>query len=101
MMLLLGFDLPRNTPLERKQAVAYRKHLIELGFVMKQYSLYEREVQCENTRKNLIAALTKALPDTGRITLYLLPDKVNNSQIMILGKSVPRKSSNKPKFIII
>ncbi|MGY0244717.1 CRISPR-associated endonuclease Cas2 [Limosilactobacillus fermentum] len=40
MILLLSFDLPRNTKDERKQAAKYRKRLVELGFMMKQFSLY-------------------------------------------------------------
>lgn len=41
MVLLVCFDLPRETKRERKQAAEYRKRLVELGFSMKQYSLYE------------------------------------------------------------
>lgn len=50
-MLLLSFDLPRNTKQERKQANLYRKRLVELGFSMKQFSLYEREVLSINTKR--------------------------------------------------
>ena len=45
MMLLCAFDLPRETKEERKAANKYRKRLVELGFAMKQFSLYEREVR--------------------------------------------------------
>lgn len=45
MVLLLSFDLPRNTKEERKEVAEYRKRLVELGFDMKRYSLYEREVE--------------------------------------------------------
>lgn len=101
MMLLLGFDLPTTTPEARRQAVAYRKRLVALGFSMKQYSLYEREVQSETTRKNVIRALKETLPDAGAITLYSLPDHVNNAQLTILGKDAPKKCSGKPRLIVI
>jgi len=50
LVLLLSFDLPRNAKQERKQANLYRKRLVELGFSMKQFSLYEREVLSINTK---------------------------------------------------
>ena len=51
MMLLCAFDLPRETKEERKAANKYRKRLVELGFAMKQFSLYEREVRHIDVKK--------------------------------------------------
>lgn len=65
MMLLLCFDLPRDTKEERKQAAEYRKRLVELGFSMKQFSLYEREIQSQNTRDRLIEILRNEIPAAG------------------------------------
>ncbi len=100
-MMLLSFDLPRDTKEERKQANEYRKRLVELGFSMKQYSLYEREVQSNTTRNRLIEILKKEIPDSGLITLYLLPDEVNNKQITILGKDAPKITVGAPHLIVL
>lgn len=100
-MMLLSFDLPRDTKKERKQASEYRKRLVELGFSMKQYSLYEREVQSNTTRNRLIEILKKEIPDSGLITLYLLPDEVNNKQITILGKDAPKITVGAPHLIVL
>ncbi|MBT8909775.1 CRISPR-associated endonuclease Cas2 [Lactobacillus delbrueckii subsp. bulgaricus] len=101
MVLLLSFDLPRNTKEERKKAAEYRKRLVELGFDMKQYSLYEREVESDTTKDHLIGILKKEIPDDGMITLYLLPDEVNNKQINILGLDAPMKAVSVPKVIVV
>lgn len=101
MMLLLCFDLPRDTKEERKQAAEYRKRLVELGFSMKQFSLYEREVQSQNTRDRLIEILRNEIPDAGAITLYLLPDEVNDKQITILGKNAPKLTVGVPHLIVL
>ena len=74
MVLLLSFDLPRNTKEERKEAAEYRKRLVELGFDMKQYSLYEREVESEETRKHLIKTLKEEVPDDGNDHLVLVAE---------------------------
>lgn len=85
MVLLLCFDLPRNTPEERKEANKYRKRLVELGFLMKQFSVYEREIRRFATKDKVIDILKSELPASGAITLYLLPDEVNDGQLTILG----------------
>ncbi|HCT0505876.1 TPA: CRISPR-associated endonuclease Cas2, partial [Staphylococcus pseudintermedius] len=40
MYLLVCFDLSRETKDDRKKANQYRQRLLELGFNMKQWSLY-------------------------------------------------------------
>lgn len=101
LVLLLSFDLPRFTKEERKQANQYRKRLVELGFKMKQFSLYEREVLSKNTRDNLVAILKQEIPDSGLITLYLLPNEVNEKQITILGDKATLKTERVPHLIVL
>lgn len=100
-MLLITFDLPRDTAEDRKQANEFRKRLVRLGFTMKQYSLYEREVRNYTTKNQIIEILIKELPDQGEIILYQLPDEVNNSQITILGNGVIKKAESGPKLIVL
>lgn len=85
MYLLVSFDLPRDTKFERRVASKYRTRLLELGFSMKQFSLYERYVS-DVQKDKILEILQQEIPDTGSITLYVLPDEVNNSQITILEK---------------
>ncbi len=101
MMLLVCFDLPRDTKKERKQANLYRKRLVELGFAMKQFSLYEREIRQKTTREKVIKILRSEIPDTGSITLYLLPDEVNDTQITILGEQVVKTTVRAPQLIFL
>ncbi len=42
MRLLIYFDLPVSTKVERKQAHDFRKNLLSEGFIMMQYSCYSR-----------------------------------------------------------
>lgn len=100
-MLLVCFDLPRDTKEYRKQANRYRKRLVELGFAMKQFSLYEREIRKPSTREKVIRILGEELPDAGAITLYLLPDEVNDQQIQILGENATGSTVRRPQFIVL
>lgn len=100
-MLLVCFDLPRDTKEMRKEANLYRKKLVDMGFTMKQYSLYERPIQKASIKEKVIQELEDKLPKSGIITLYSLPDEVNNEQIQILGESAVRESFKKAQFIIL
>ncbi|WP_441004655.1 CRISPR-associated endonuclease Cas2 [Staphylococcus epidermidis] len=101
MYLLVSFDLPRDTKLERRIASKYRLRLIELGFSMKQFSLYERYVSNVQKKDKILKILKQEIPDTGSITLYILPDEVNSNQITILGKEVKLAVNKEPKLIFI
>ena len=92
MFLLVSFDLPRDTRDERKIAAKYRTSLLELGFSMKQFSLYERFVSDSTKKDRILTILREEIPDTGSITLYVLPDEVNNNQVTILGKEKKKTS---------
>jgi len=101
MMLLLIFDLPRSTKEEAKAANEFRKHLISIGFSMKQHSKYERPVQRLKTRDKILNDLKQRIPTTGQITVYELPDEVNNNQIVILGNKAFKKSHKNPQLIVM
>ncbi|QHW35982.1 CRISPR-associated endonuclease Cas2 [Staphylococcus ursi] len=101
MILLVCFDLSRETRLDRKKANKYRERLLELGFSMKQFSLYERYISTAQKKDKLLEILQKEIPDTGSITLYMLPDEVNNKQITILGKNAELIKEREPKLIFL
>ncbi|WP_248626041.1 CRISPR-associated endonuclease Cas2 [Enterococcus cecorum] len=101
MMLLVCFDLPRDTKEKRKDARKFRQRLLDMGFTLKQYSLYERPIQRSNVKEKIIAELTEKLPKYGLITVYTLPDDVNDEQLQILGENAVKKSSRFAKFVIL
>ncbi|ADC86175.1 MULTISPECIES: CRISPR-associated endonuclease Cas2 [Staphylococcus] len=101
MFLLISFDLPRDTKYERKIANKYRLRLLELGFSMKQFSLYERYTSDTQKKDKILSILKEEMPNTGKITMYVLPDEVNNKQITILGKEAKIINYKEPKLIFI
>ncbi|EJD5782375.1 TPA: CRISPR-associated endonuclease Cas2 [Staphylococcus pseudintermedius] len=101
MYLLVCFDLSRETKDDRKKANQYRQRLLELGFNMKQWSLYERYISNTLRKEKVLDILKKELPDTGVITLYVLLDEVNDNQVTILGKEVKRKRVKEPELIFL
>ena len=101
MILLIFFDLPRHSKEERNEASKFRKHLISLGFIMKQYSVYERPIQRLETRNKIFEDIAKHLPKKGSISLYELPDYVNEKQMTLRGKNIIIKANKKPSLIVL
>ncbi|MEB7816241.1 CRISPR-associated endonuclease Cas2 [Mammaliicoccus sciuri] len=101
MFLLVCFDLSRETKLDRRKANKYRERLLELGFTMKQFSLYERHISNAYKKDKILNILSKEIPDTGVITLYLMPDEVNNKQVTILGKQSKMLFRKQPQLIFL
>ncbi|UUX33724.1 CRISPR-associated endonuclease Cas2 [Fundicoccus culcitae] len=101
MILLICFDLPRNTKVERREASYFRHHLIELGFSMKQYSIYERYVANTHSIENILNALSTSIPDSGKIVMYPLSDEVHENQQIILGPNTVYKVVKAPQIIYI
>ncbi|QIH75213.1 CRISPR-associated endonuclease Cas2 [Macrococcoides canis] len=90
MILLVCFDLPRDNLESRRAANRYRKKLLELGFSMKQWSLYERKVKNNNTADKIIGILGQQIPDY-----------VNDNQITILGEYSIKKAYRKARVVVI
>jgi CRISPR-associated protein Cas2 len=75
MWVFVLFDLPTETAAERKAASKFRKHLIEDGFTMYNYSVYIRH--CPSTENATVhrQRIKKKMPEKGSITIFNLTDK--------------------------
>ncbi|KRN82325.1 hypothetical protein IV43_GL001643 [Ligilactobacillus acidipiscis] len=68
---------------------------------MKQCSVYEREIRKNATKNRIIKVLRGELPTKGEITLYVLPDEVNDQQVTILGDRKVQKTIRQAQFIVL
>lgn len=101
MVILICFDLPRDSKEKRKQATKFRKQLIKLGFSMKQFSIYERYAYNQVSIDNVLDALEYNIPKEGKIVLYSLPNEIHNEQLIILGSDIIYKPTKKPQIIYL
>ncbi len=73
MVLLICFDLPRNTKRQRRDAA----------------------------KEKIIGQIQTELPRKGEILLYELPDRINNLQKIILGNKIVEMKNQRPQLHII
>lgn len=75
MWILVMFDLPVRTKLQRKLATAFRKHLLEDGFSMAQFSVYLHPCPSEENADTHITRVIASLPPEGNVRILKFTDK--------------------------
>jgi CRISPR-associated protein Cas2 len=73
--LLILFYLPTDTKEERHQATKFRNKLLDLGYLMLQYSVYARCAVSLDRKKGLINDIKKIAPTTGNVQCYFITDR--------------------------
>ena len=86
--MLCMFDLPMDTPDEKREYRTFRKELIRNGFSMLQYSVYYRAIQNRAGGKKYEKAIKRYLPVHGEVRLIAVSEKqFNDMQILVGSRS--------------
>jgi len=86
MWVLVFFDLPTETKVERKAANLFRKNLIKDGFDMFQFSIYLRNCPSRENANVHIKRVKNALPKYGKIGVLCITDKQFGGMELFHGK---------------
>ncbi|QCX25982.1 CRISPR-associated endonuclease Cas2 [Companilactobacillus futsaii] len=102
MRMLCLFDLPVDTPQERRQYRIFRKELLRNGFTMLQYSVYYRAVQNRAAGKRYETAIKRFLPMHGEVRLVSVSEKqFNDMQILVGSRSNQETIVGNKELVII
>lgn len=74
MWLLILFDLPVKTKEERCAYTEFRKQLLQHGFTMRQFSVYQVHCASAQVASKYMQKIAKAIPDYGKVSLFRLSD---------------------------
>lgn len=75
MWVLVFFDLPVETKIERSAATGFRKNLLEDGFSMFQFSIYIRHCPSRENAEVHIKRVKNMLPEKGQVGILCITDK--------------------------
>lgn len=75
MWILVMFDLPTETKLQRKNYSQFRKKMIGDGFNMFQFSMYLRHCPSKENALVHLNRVKKIMPSEGHIGIILITDK--------------------------
>lgn len=92
MWLFVFFDLPTDTPKDRKNAAQFRKNLLKNGFNMMQFSVYNRHCASSESADAHEKRTKKLLPPLGKVSVLRITDKQFGNIMNFWGKSeVPKE----------
>ncbi len=69
------FDLPVVEDSDRKEAVLFRNNLLDLGFQMAQFSVYQKYVSSKESAETVIKKIESDLPSGGKVHILIFTDK--------------------------
>ena len=75
MWILVMFDLPTDTKIQRKDATDFRNFLLDEGFERSQFSVYARFVNGKEAFQTRVNRIERNLPDKGDIQILNFTDR--------------------------
>ncbi len=96
MWVLVMFDLPVDTPEERKAATDFRHDLLDLGFERCQYSVYLRFVEGREQAITTTRRVELVLPAGGKVYVLYFTDKQYTGIVRFENRK-RRKSPRNPE----
>ncbi|HXE74783.1 MAG TPA: CRISPR-associated endonuclease Cas2 [Candidatus Xenobia bacterium] len=86
MWVLALFDLPVDKPESRREYTRFRKELLDDGFTMMQYSVYQRHcASWENTQVH-IQRMGDEVPPRGEVRFLVITDHQYGKILTFRGK---------------
>lgn len=86
MWVLAMFDLPTDTKKARRQYALFRKHLLEDGFTMMQFSVYARHCASKENAEVHVERIQRNLPPDGEVRVITITDKQFERMMVFWGK---------------
>ncbi|MBQ0115785.1 MAG: CRISPR-associated endonuclease Cas2 [Bacteroidales bacterium] len=86
MWVMVFFDLPTETKLQRKVAAKFRKDIMGDGFTMFQFSIYIRHCASAENAQVHIKRVKNYLPQSGKVGILCVTDKQFGNMELFFGK---------------
>ena len=101
MRVVIFFDLPMKTAVERKAYTEFRKNLIKEGFLMIQESVYVRVATTRESARFLENRVASFVPGEGLVQSLIVTEKQYASIRFLLGKHVEDARNADERTVII
>ncbi len=100
MRVLIMFDLPTETPEDRKAYRNFRKGIMKNGFFMMQESVYCKMVLNESAKNNVIAAVRRIKPNKGLVQILSVTEKQFQKMEFLVGSSKSEVIDSDERLVI-
>jgi CRISPR-associated protein Cas2 len=100
LWLIAMFDLPVETPENRRDYTRFRKALLKDGFMMLQFSVYARYLPSEEAADSHRSIIRSAIPPLGQVRLMTVTDHQFGRMEVFYGRK-PREPESVPDQILL
>ena len=87
MWVMVMFDLPTDTKQARREYALFRKHLLESGFTMLQYSVYVRYCTSKDMAAMHVSRIKAHVPPDGEVRVLTVTEKQFRRMVVFWGKT--------------
>lgn len=101
MRLMIMFDLPMETAQEQREYRQFRKMLINEGFLMIQFSVYERVCVSKKNADLLEKRISKKLPSHGVVQSVMLTEKQYADMHFLVGDAIKDVRNMSDRTVIL
>jgi CRISPR-associated protein Cas2 len=103
LWLQVLYDLPVTSKDKQKAATQFRDFLMDLGFEMAQYSVYQRPCSGKEMVDSLVRKIEGNLPRYGRIHIITITDKQYEKMITFRGtaEGMKRRKPENPNQLML
>ena len=100
LWLIAMFDLPVETPANRRDYTRFRKALLKDGFMMLQFSVYARYLPSEEAAEVHRRTVRSVVPPLGQVRLIAITDHQFGKMEVFYGRK-PRQPEEPPPQIML
>lgn len=101
MRVIVMFDLPVTTSLNRKEYSKFRKYLVSQGFMMMQESIYSKLVQNQTAADTVLDNIKKNKPSSGLVQVMKITEKQYSRIECIVGKNTSEIITTNDRIVIL
>lgn len=101
MWVWVLFDLPVETPAERRRAARFRNDLLDLGFEMVQLSVYLRHAWSKEKAEAYAKQVGELVPEAGHVQVLFFTDKQYALSQVFHGKRKSKSPAEKPAQLVL
>lgn len=94
------FDLPVTTPELRKAATGFRDFLLDQGFEMAQFSVYQRWVSGKERAEKYIRLIEKNIPPEGKVHILQFTDAQYKNMVTFRGRIRGKPPKNQDQLTL-
>lgn len=101
MRVLVFFDLPVGTSIQRREYAKFRKFLLKSGFMMLQESVYCKLALNGTVTQGIIDSVHKNSPPEGLVQLLTITEKQYAKMDLIIGDIKKEILDNDERLVIL